>query len=633
MATFNESLLGTTSGVDAASDDAHESHGSLGRTRLSFADVDEIDDFVATLAKFERGELTPDQWRAYRLVRGTYGQRQTGDASMLRVKIPQGVLDPPQLRALADVADNWSRGFAHITTRQNLQFHFIPLHDIEHAMRHLADTGLTTREACGNSVRNITACPYAGVSADEAFDVTPYAEALTRYLLRHPLSSVLPRKFKIAFEGCPEDHAFAAINDIGWWARRQGVNGSSRRGFRVTLAGGTSILPRSGITLYEFLPAGEIFEVAEAVIRVYHRLGDFKHKQRNRLKFLIRDIGYERWRAEFEKARAEVKAEGAPRLPFDPDHPPVEDAPSWSPSDAPALQDTTARVQASNLRGPGIVPEVRPFLTVLNGDFSRWRQTNVRPQKQAGYAGVVATVPLGDITAEQLRVLAELAPAFGDGTIRVTHDQDLVFRWVPVSRVGELYQQLAAAGLGLPDAGSAADVTSCPGAESCRLAVTQSRGLGRVLGEHLRARPDLVRQAGDLKLKISGCPNGCGQHHVAGIGFQGSVRRLGDRVVPQYFVMLGGGVESGEAHFGRLAAKIPARRVAEALERLIRLYRAEGGDLAASAFFRRVDLVRVKDLLADLEALSPEDAVPADYVDLGEDTEFKMEVMEGECSA
>ena len=191
---------------------------TLGRTRLSFADERDIDEFADLLGQFERGEIGPDQWRAFRLLRGTYGQRQAADAQMMRVKIPQGVISTAQLHALAEVAERYSRGFGHITTRQNIQFHFVRLHDAELAMRRLADAGLTTREACGNSVRNITACPYAGVSADELFDVTPYAEALTRYLLRHPLSSSLPRKFKIGFEGCPDDHAFTAINDIGWRA-------------------------------------------------------------------------------------------------------------------------------------------------------------------------------------------------------------------------------------------------------------------------------------------------------------------------------------------------------------------------------------------------------------------------------
>jgi len=607
---------------------------TLGRARLSFADEADIDEFVATLERYERGELTPDQWRAFRLVRGTYGQRQAGDAQMLRVKIPQGILDAPQLRALGEVSEAYSRGFGHITTRQNLQLHFLKLHDVEPAMRRLAAAGLTTREACGNSVRNVTACPYAGVAADEAFDVTPYAEALTRHLLRHPLSSTLPRKFKIAFEGCGEDHAVTAINDIGWRARLQGNNGSARRGFRVTVGGGTSILCASGWLLYEFLPAAEILSVAEAVLRVFHRLGDYGHKQRNRLKFLIRALGWPAWRAEFERELEGVRAEGGRPLPFAPDAPPEEKAPDWERRTPPSLAVARRRARTGAVHGPGLTPDPRPVTLVSSEALARWARTNVRPQKQEGFSIVTAMLPLGDVTGEQLRLLADLALAYADGTVRVTHDQDLLFRWVPTNAVSDLYRRLAAAGLGLGDAGTVADVTSCPGAEACRLAVTQSRGLGRLLGDHLRERPALVAAAADLDVKISGCPNGCGQHHIAGIGFQGSVRRLGDRVIPQYFVMLGGGVDDAGAHFGRIAAKLPVRRLPSALERLIVLYRSERrATESAQAFFRRVEIARVQALLADLEILRVEDALPEDFVDVGDDAAFRIETLEGECSA
>ena len=612
---------------------SHAEASTFGRTRLSFADEAEIDEFVRTLDAYERGELTPDQWRAFRLVRGTYGQRQTGDAQMLRIKIPQGILDGPQLDALADVAERYSRGFGHITTRQNVQLHFLKLHDVEPVMRRLAEAGLTTREACGSAVRNITACPYAGVAEDEAFDVTPYAEALTRHLLRQPLSSKLPRKFKIAFEGCPEDHAFAAINDIGLRARVH-VNGSARRGFRITIGGGTSILPTSGHLLFEFLPADEIFDLADAILRLYAARGDYKHKQRNRLKFLIREMGWEAWKAELERTLAEVKAEGGTRLPFDPDDAPVETAPHASRPPAPRLADTAARAVATELRGPGFLPHVEPRLSLTTAAFARWARGNVRPQKQAGYVIATVTVPLGDLTSAQLRVLRDLAAAYADGTLRMTHDQNLLLRWVPEGAATDLHRQLAAAGLGEPLAGTIADPVSCPGAEACRLAVTQSRGLARLLQEHVASRPGLAEQAADLNVKISGCPNGCGQHHIAGIGFQGSVRKLDGRAVPQYFVMVGGGVTDGQAHFARLAAKVPARRSGEALERLVGLYKSEGlpGE-TAKAFFRRVEIPRVKALLADLEALTPENATPTDFQDLGEDEAFEVGTLEGECSA
>jgi len=280
------------------------------------------------------------------------------------------------------------------------------------------------------------------------------------------------------------------------------------------------------------------------------------------------------------------------------------------------------------------MPELVSITTPRDEAYVQWRATNVRPQKQFGYMMVTATVPLGDLTSEQMRVIGELANAYSDGTVRVTLEQDLVFRWVPVGDVRELYRRLSAAGLGLAEASTIADVTSCPGAESCRLAVTQSRGLGRLLEDHLRARPELIDAADAARIKISGCPNGCGQHHVATIGFQGSVRRVGSRAVPQYFVMVGGGAQDNGAAFGRLAAKIPARRIPETVERLIDLYaREKREDESAVAFFQRIDLDIVKTTLADLERLQADDAAAADFIDLGEANEFAPEVMDGECSA
>lgn len=596
--------------------------------RLSFADAAEIDRFVATLRRYERGEISTDQWRQFRLVHGTYGQRQTADAQMLRVKVPQGLLTAAQLEALADVAERYSRGFGHITTRQNVQFHFVRLHDVEPAMRRLADAGLTTREACGNSVRNVTACPYAGVAADERFDVTPYAEALTRFLLRHPLGSTLPRKFKIAFEGCPADHVAAAINDLGFHAR---LGEAGARGFFVTAGGGTSILCASGGVLHEFLPAAELLRAAEAVLRVFHRLGDYEHKQRNRMKFLIRALGWERWRGEYNAELAVARGR-VPALAIDP--PGAEPRPDRPSVSSPSAGHIVNRVTAGRVTGPGLTPVVVPVFRTSDEAFARWRATNVRPQRQFAYVMAVATVPLGDLTSAQMRVLGELAGAYGDGTVRVTPEQDLVFRWVDASDLRQLYRRLAAAGLGLSGAGTLADVVSCPGAESCRLAVTQSRGLGRLLEERLRARPDLVAVGADARIKISGCPNGCGQHHIASIGFQGSVRRVGGRAVPQYFVMVGGGVGPDGARFARLAAKIPARRVPEAVERLVALYAAErrAGE-AAPAFFARVDAGRVKRALADLESLDAAAARPEDFVDLGDTDAFAPVVLEGECAS
>lgn len=606
---------------------------TYGRTRLSFANGADIDEFVVMLDRFERGEITPEEWRRFRLLRGTYGQRQDADAQMLRVKIPQGILEAAHLEALAEVADRYSRGFGHISTRQNVQFHFVKLHDAEPAMRLLAEAGVTTREACGNSVRNITTCPHAGVSRDELFDVTPYAEALTRYLLRHPLSSALPRKFKIAFEGCvSEDHAAVSINDLGYRAMLA-PDGSGARGFRVTVAGGTAIMCRTGASLYEFLPAGDILIIAEAVLRVFQRYGDYEHKQRNRLKFLVKSMGWDKWQAAFQVELDALREAGGARLPFDPEDPPIEEPPAER-ADAPSIGEINALVAAAPLRGPGIVPVVEARDGGPGRERAEWLRTNLQPQKQAEYAQAMVSLVLGDVTSGQMRALAAICRAYADGTVRVTVDQNLVLRWVKSGQVPGLYRRLAAAGLAEPGAGTIADVTSCPGAESCRLAVTQSRGLARLIGDDLQQHSALTRAAADVRIKISGCPNGCGQHHVAAIGFQGSIRKIGDRAVPQYFMMLGGGAGRDGASFGRLTAKIPARRIPDAVTRMLELYKEDRTDgETASEFFLRVDPARARAAVADLEKMTAEDVLPADFIDPGEDHAFSPEVMDGECSA
>jgi sulfite reductase (NADPH) hemoprotein beta-component len=608
----------------AAVDDAK----TLGRARLDFASEHDIDEFVEMLAKFESGEMPADQWRRYRLVRGTYGQRQDG-VQMLRVKAPQGIVSSSQMRAFAGVASRYSRGFCHITTRQNIQFHFVLLKNVEAAMRELADEGLTTREACGNSVRNVTGCPYAGTSDTEIFDPSPYAEALTRYFLRHPLSGVLPRKFKIAFEGCADDHAVAAINDIGWRSRI--VDG--RKGFKVTVAGGTSILPVTGYLLYDFLPVEQMLEVAEAVVRVFHKYGDYKHPQRNRMKFVIRAIGWDAFRGHFEEELEGFRREGGAHLPFDPARVTAEGAPDWVPAAPPTLQ-AVAAMAATPMRGPGVHPgTVR--LQPLPDAYLRWMKRNVSRQRQPGYVHVTVRLPLGDFTAGQMRVLADLAEAYGDGGMRLTVEQNVLFRWVKAESLEPFYQRLAAAGLNAPDALSLSDVISCPGAESCRLAVTQSRGLGRVLTEYFSARPDLVDLVPSGNIRISGCPNGCGQHHIGSLGFQGSVRKVGGKAVPQYFVLVGGGITDEGAHFGKVVAKIPARRIAEAAGRLVELYReqrqSESEELGA--FYRRITPAVASERLKDLVELNANETTADDFIDLGESQAFDPVVMDGECSA
>jgi sulfite reductase (NADPH) hemoprotein beta-component len=630
--------------------------------RLSFADERDVDRFVDMLTRFEAGEVDADQWRAFRLVHGAYGQRQEGTLSMLRVKIPQGVLSAAQLETLAEVAQRYSRGFGHITTRQSVQLHFLQLADVEAAMRQLAAAGLTTREACGNSVRTITAPATAGVAADERFDVTPYAEALTRYLLRHPLSSTLPRKFKIAFSGGGADHAFLPVNDIGWEACVRVDGATARRGFRVTLAGGTATYATAGRVYAQWLPAGQLFEVAEAVVRLFHRLGDRVNRKKNRMKFLVRAMGWDAFVAALDEERRAVAAKGLPSLPFDPDTGPVDGADgargaasphgqaparTAAPLDDPhrgvepeahrRLESLLRDVLANDApRGPGEAPVHLP-LALDDGALQRaradWRAHNVRAQRQPGYSLVEVALPLGDITSGRLRLVAELARVFGEGEVRTTHDQNLLLRWIANERLDELHRWLARGGLARVAHGGLTNVVSCPGAETCKLAVTRSRGVAQLINRHFEARPSLATLARDTTIHVSGCPNGCALHHVATFGLQGGMRKVDGRPVPIYFLYAGGGAWENPS-FGRLVAKLPARRVAVALERLVSSWRdGAASDESLAAFVARTPAASLRAVVAQLEPLAVEQATADDFIDLGEREPFVVGQGEGECAA
>lgn len=570
-----------------------------------YADEAEVSAVVAELGRFERGEIGADEWRAYRVLRGVYSQRQ-GGVYMLRVKIPQGIATAGQLRALAEVATRWARGRGHVTTRQDVQFHFVQAADLGPTLRHLADAGITTTGAGGNAVRNVVACPFAGVSPGEPFDVTPYAEAVTRHFLRHPLASSLPRKFKIAFEGCPEDHVATPIHDLGFRALLREVRGRAFRGFSVTLGGGTSTSCRSGGRLLEFLPAGEVLALAEAVVRVFHARGDRKNKHRNRLKFLVGDLGFAAVRELVEGELAVVRREGAPPLPFSAGAAPEERRPPRT------------------LRSPAApAPE----------GLTLFERTNVRAQRQQGFAVVTVAPPQGQVTAAQLECLAELAVAFGDGTVRLGIGGPLHLRWIRRSDVPAVFQHLASAGLGRAGAGSAGDVVACPGSEVCQSAVTRTRDLARLVEKRVRQALGEPALAEPATVRVSGCPNGCAQHHLAAIGLQGGARKLGSRALPQYFVLLGGGVDAGGARFGELAGKVPARCAAEAVERLVALWLAERdpGEPAAAYFARSIE--RARAAISDLQQLRVEDARAEDFIEPGATEVFRPEATEGECAA
>ena len=590
-------------------DEAVRTHAPARR----FAAPKELEEFVTTLEAYERGEIGPDAFRTFRLMRGIYGQRQDG-VQMIRVKIPQGILSGDQLRALAVVARDYSRGFGHVTTRQNVQFHFVKMAVVPKAMDALEAAGLTTREACGNTVRNITACPMAGVCPDEPFDVTPYGEALTRFFLRNPISQALPRKFKIALSGCPTDCAMGAMHDIGIIARVRETDGRREIGFKVVIGGGLAVSPQNAWVLHEFLPPERLLPVCEAVVRVFDRTGNRKNKGQARMKYAIRKLGFETFKAEIEKELASL--------------PPVRD---------PGIG--TFFVEDARPERPEAPADLHDVITHSGTPaFRAWAATNTRPQRQNGYAMAFVTLPRGDITAAQLEALAMIAETRGNGTVRTAQDQNMLLRWVKSEELPAVYRELERIGLGLGEAGRLLDPTSCPGAESCKIAVTGSRELALAVKDSLTAAAanggkDLIAAASDLRIKISGCPNSCGQHHVAGIGFHGAAKHVGDRGVPAYQMLLGGSVDGDGAHFGRRSVKIPARRVPEALIRLLALFRDERApDETALAFFKRVELERVNTALADLATFSEKDLQEDDYKDLGSDQPFVVEVGEGECA-
>jgi sulfite reductase beta subunit-like hemoprotein len=557
--------------------------------QLRFSDPRDIDEFVGVLNKFEKGEMTPDQFRAFRLGRGTYGQRQM-DVNMLRVKIPQGILDGPQLRMLGRVAEEFSRGFGHVTTRQNLQMHFVQLKRVPEALRLLDEVGLTTKEACGNTVRNITACPLAGLHG--AFDVTPYAQATTRHFLRNPICQSLPRKFKIAFSCGPHDCAQGAINDIGLLAMIK----DGQRGFRVRVGGGLSTSPENAHPLEEFVPIARLLPTLEAVVRVFDRTGNRENKSRARLKYVIRKLGMDGFRKEYEAELAKLSAIEIP----------VEEA--------QAVLRRHAAPTADPVEG-----------------FAHWQRTNCIKQQQSGYYACMARLERGDVTAAQLRGLAELAEQFSDGMVRTTNEQNILLRWVPEASLPALHARLVALDLGRPGARTIEDVTACPGADTCNLAVTKSRELASAISQRLVA---IASIAESLDIKISGCPNSCGQHHVAALGFHGTLRRVDGKTIPEYQLHLGGGLDENGAVFGRQVVKVPARRIPEAVAQLLALYEKERQEGEAPlAFFRRVDEKTVKAALAHLTDFDPGTAKPEEYLDLGDEQPFVVAIGQGECAA
>lgn len=560
-----------------------------------FGDPRDVDEFVEKLEAFERGELSSDDFRSFRLLRGVYGQRQEG-FQMLRTKIPGGVLSSDQCETLARVAERSGRGVAHVTTRQNIQFHFVRMADVEGEMRELVESGLTTREACGHSVRTITACETGGACPGGAFDVTPHALALTSAFLGHPRASTLPRKFKMALSCSHVDCARAFIHDVGFVAK---LDESGARGFRVVVGGGLSNSPRSAFELEAFVPETAIARVAHAIVLVFHEQGNRDNRHRARLKYLIRKLGEEGFRAAYldalERLDQEAKAEIAIAVRSE-----TRVGPSDA-SDAPSKSPSLSWLDRAVVRAP-----------------------------DGSHAIVYAKLPLGDASPAQMRAIADIARTHGTGIVRLTIDQNIAVSGIHPSRLPHVYAALERVDLASEAIRSARDVTSCPGAETCNLAVTASRRLADRLGAFLEGRDDLTRTLGDAIIKISGCPNGCGQHQVADIGFHGGAKRDGQATVPVYQLAIGGGTDERGARFARPVAKIPVRLAEAAIERLVGLYeaRAKPGE-SPSAYFARLSLADAREAVSDLTQID----LSRDVSDLGETSGFVVDTKDGECAA
>jgi sulfite reductase beta subunit-like hemoprotein len=573
-----------------------------------FARQADVEEFIQVLEQFEKGELSADAWRKFRLVRGCYGQRQDG-VQMQRIKVPLGYMVASQVRAVADAAERFSHGKCHVTTRQNFQFHFVQLSDIPALQTLLADAGLTAREACGNSVRNVTMCYLAGLAKTTLFDVRGHGEALVRHFLRGAKSADLPRKFKVAFSCCPHDCAQAAIHDVGFVARLQG----EKRGFKVYVGGGLSTSPQAAPVLYDFLPEDEILEVTEAVLMVFDARGNRVNKHRARLKYVLRDLGLEKLRQAVEEERAKIRARGDARPVF-----------SATPFAPPPAKDR----------------ETRPTTPVLPG-YLGWRASNVKEQIHEGYNAVYIRLPLGDVTSQDLRAVATMAEKYGDGSVRTSAEQNFVLGFIPTGDLRALYADLTAAGLAKSGVGGLLDVTSCPGADSCNLAVTTSRGLGRAITDALEnalaqggEMAKAVESANDALVKISGCPHSCGRHHVADLGFHGAARKIGGRAMPVYQLHLGGGVDAEGARFGGQVVKIPAKRIPGAVLRFIELFaKNRKGEETFGTYLRNLTPEQIKEAMKDHADIDPARAQEDEYTDFDAQNGFVVETKAGECAA
>ena len=597
----------------------------------------EIEVFESQMGLRRQGTVDEKVFAETRLRRGVYGQRYdngqrhdgtetkelnylSGDLikgpdtvwdapGMQRIKIPFGGITPQQLETMADLADEYADAILHITTRQDVQLHFVHIEDTPDLMRRLAAVGITTREACGNSVRNVTACPLAGVCHDEAFDVTPYAKVLSQFLLGHPDVQDFGRKFKPALSGCSQ-HACGLVNmhDFGLIAKTRVVDGEEKRGFELYVGGGLGAVPHNAKLFDEFVPEEDILPLAQAISRVFARLGEKQNRAKARIKFLVAKLGID----EFKRLVIEEKEQ----MPLD------ERWTSWIP-EVPDYKEEPLKV-AQLLNGKPL-PE----------GFEEWRETNVYMQKQPGYAVATITLPLGDISSWQSRRLADIARKYAGENMRTTVEQNIVFRWVSERDLPDLFEDLKAVGLGDPGAESIMDVVACPGTDTCKLGIASSRGLGGEIRDRLTSKSKEIDEAiKKLRIKLSGCFNSCGQHHVADIGFYGNSRTVDGHKVPHFQVLLGGKWRENAGSYGMTIGSVPSKSVPEVVELITSRFVAEReSEETFQDYISRIGKKECRAMLQDLMKVPNYAEDSSFYSDWGDPREFTLGDMgKGECA-
>jgi sulfite reductase (ferredoxin) len=589
----------------------------MGQREIDPAQLADADKFEGILARYLAGEIEEDAFRIFRLNNGIYGQRQGGHNQMVRIKIPWGGLLPDQLDLMADIADRYSRGWGHITTRQNVQFHFVQLEKVPELMRLMGTVGLTSREACGDTVRNVQGCHLAGACPYEAIDITPWAEATYQHFVRNPIAQRLPRKFKINFSGCATDCGQAMFNDVGVIGTTRTLDdGSVERGFRVFVAGGLGANPHPALALEEFTSREDLMPTIEAVLRVFNNHGNRDNKLRARMKWLVDTMGWEEVQARVIKERRLLLGSSS--------------WPGGIPDEVEKVGDAAAGVAEGAVPTPlGHGTPVQ--ITRRTNGYESWDDTNVVRGSAKGTVSAIAYARLGDITSDQFRALAGIQRELGL-EVRLTNRQNVAFRGLTEEQLPALYERLEGIGMAQPGAELARDVVTCPGADTCNLAVTQSRGLGAAIGEKLEEEG--LAEVGGLRVNISGCTNSCGQHHTADIGFFGAERRAHGRSAPGYQMLLGGYVGDEQIHFGDKALRLPARNAPEATARVVRRFAAERQ--AGESFRAWVDRAGgAKSIAAELKDLdqfpTPEEG-PEFFVDYDETGPYEAEVGAGECA-